>query len=379
MVHLMPVLQWASRVLAGLVGGLVLIGAVMQIHRDRQNRHRIACYQGWENQLMDYLFNGGYERGAFGPVPRADRWLFRDFLTRYQSTLGGQESEILRQLYLDLGIHASLPRRLRNRNPRVRAQAAKEIALFRLDEPSEHTLPPVAERPWRWKPGFRMDGALDRVLPLLKDPIPFVAHAAARTLTRSRNLRYAGPVLAWALREKRYQRDRLLRVLEGFGPSLLPWMAENLGPPAQNPRAWVLFALLVGSHRHRESEPRLLELLEIPDVDLRASALKALIILADPAVYPKTLRFVSDPAWEIRAQAVRALGVLGGPSAIPDLLPLMSDSVYEVRRNAAQSLVDLGHAGISALVWLTEDPSSDRFAQDMARERLEWADERGHP
>lgn len=375
----MPVLQWASLVLAALVGSLVLAGGLLQILRDWQNRHRIACYQAWENRLMDYLFNGGYQRGDFGPVPRADRWLFRDFLTRYQATLGGPESEILRQLYLDLGIHASLFQRLRNGNPRVRAQAVKEIALFRLDEPSEHTLPPVVERPWRWKPGFRLSGALDRVLPLLKDPVPFVAHAAARALTRGRSLRYAGPVLAWALRENRYQRDRLLRVLEGFGPDLLPWMAEHLGPPDRNPRPWVLFALLAGSHRHRESEPYLLDLLKIPDVDLRASALKALIILADPAVYPKALPFVSDPAWEIRAQAARALGVLGGPSAIPDLLPLMSDTVYEVRRNAAQSLVDLGHAGISALVWLTEDPASDRFARDMAQERLQWADERGHP
>jgi HEAT repeat protein len=180
------------------------------------------------------------------------------------------------------------------------------------------------------------------------------------------------------MREELYQRERLLRVLEGFGPTLLPWMKENLEPPNQNPEPWILYALLAGSHRHRESLPRLLWLLEVPSVDLRASVLKALIILADPAVYPKVRSFASSPAWEIRTQVARALGVLGGPSAVPDLLPLMADPVYEVRRNAAQSLVDLGHSGVSALTWLADDPAADRFARDIARERLEWADERGH-
>jgi len=375
---LLPILQWATLILVGLVGGLVLVGVIMQFRKDRRNRHRIACYQAWEGQLTDYLFKRGCEQGGFGTIGWSNRWLFRDFLARYQSSIGGQESELLRELYLSTGIHTSLPQRLQDRNPKVRAQAAKEIAVFRLDEPAEHAPPPIAERPWRWKPGVRMEGYLDQVLPLLNDPVPFVAHTAALTLTHSQNLKFASPVLAWLMREELYQRERLLRVLEGFGPNLLPWMKENLESPNQNPEPWILFALLVGSHRHRESQPRLLWLLDIPNVDLRASVLKALIILADPTVYQKVRSFAASPTWEIRTQVARALGVLGGPSAVPDLLPLMADPVYEVRRNAAQSLVDLGHSGVSALAWLAEDPAADRFARDIARERLEWADERGH-
>jgi hypothetical protein len=374
----LPILEWATLVLVALVVGLVLIGAAMQYRKDRLNQHRIARYQAWEGQLTDYLFKQGYEQGGFGSIAWPDRWLFRDFLARYQSTIAGQESELLRELYLSTGIHTSLPRRLRDRDPKVRAQAAKEIAVFRLDEPAEHAPPPVAARPWRWKPGIRMEGYIDQVLPLLDDPVPFVAHTAALTLTHSRYLRFAAPVLAWVMREELYQRERLLRVLEGFGPSLLPWMKENLESPDQNPEPWILFALLVGSHRHRESLPRLVWLLDIPNVDLRASVLKALVILADPSVYPKVLSFAASPAWEIRAQVARALGVLGGPSAVSDLLTLMADPVYEVRRNAAQSLVDLGHSGVSALTWLADDLAADRFARDIARERLEWADERGH-
>lgn len=357
---------------------LMLTGAALQIHRDRQNRHRIDRYQAWERQLTDYLFKGGYERGSFGTIPERDRWLFRTFLARYQTTLAGQEAQVLRQLYLGLGIHASLPQRLRSRNARVRALAAQEVATFRLGEPLTEDPPPVAGRPWRWKPGQRPEGLLDQVLPLLDDPAPYVAHAAARALTRSRDLRYASPVLAWVMREEQYQRERLLRVLEGFGPGLLPWMEANLEPADRRPEPWILFALLAGSHRHQEAQPRLLQLLRIPQVDLCASALKALAALSDPSTYPEVLPFASHEAWEIRAQAARALGILGGPGAVPVLLPLTTDRVFEVRRNAAQSLVDLGHAGVSALTWLAEDPSADRFARDIARERLEWADERGH-
>jgi HEAT repeat protein len=376
--RLLPILEWATLILVALVGGLILAGAIMQYRQDRKNRHRIARYQAWESQLSDFLFRKGYEHGGFGPIARADLWLFRDFLARYQATIAGEESELLRELYLNTGLYTSLPQRLRDRDPRVRAHAAKEIGVFRLDEPSEHVPPLAVKRPWRWKPGLRLEGYLDQVLPLLDDPVSYVAHTAALTLTHSRNLEYAAPVLAWVMREELYQRERLLRVLEGFGPDLLPWMKDNLESPDQNPGPWVLYALLAASHRHRDSQSRLLWLLDVPDVDLRASVLKALIVLADPAVYPRVLSFAASPAWEIRAQVARALGVLGGPSAVPDLMPLMADPVFEVRRNAAQSLVDLGHAGVSALGWLAEDPKADRFARDMARERLEWADERGH-
>lgn len=351
---LLRFLLGATVLLISLVGLLVLSGALIQARRDRANRHRIACYREWEARLASHLFGGGHERRPFGDIPRRDRWLFRGFLARYQATLAGQEAALLRSLYLDLGVHTSLPRRLRSARPRTRAEAAREIGAFRLA------------------------GYLGLLPPLLHDPAPFVAHAAAQALTRSRDLAYARPVMDWVMGQDRYQRERLLQVLEGFGPDLLPWMEAHLPPPEADPAPWVLFALLAASLRHHESQPRLLALLGVDDLDVRASALKALAALADPAIYDRVRPLASHPAWELRAQAARALGVLGGPGAVPDLLGLAADRVYEVRRNAAQGLADLGHAGAAALTWLAEDPSADPFARDMARERLDWADERGH-
>jgi HEAT repeat protein len=280
--------------------------------------------------------------------------MFQRFLARYHPTLAGQEAEALRGLYLGLGLHESIPKRLKHRLATVRAQAAHEVSIFRLED------------------------CLEAVVPLLKDPIPYVTHLAAQALTHSGNLHYAKPVLEWVLSEEQYQRQRLLRVLESFGPGLLPYLEGHLEPPEITPEPWILFALLAGSHRHRESEPRLLELIQAPNVDIQASALKALAALADPLTYAKVEPLAKHEAWPIRAQAAKALGLIGGPDAIPALFDLTSDPVYEVRRNAAQGLADLGHAGTSALTWLAEDPTADRFARDIARERLEWADERGH-
>lgn len=347
-------LLWGTLVLGSLVGGLIVLGASIQFQRDRRNRHRIACYQAWEHDLATYLFSGDAERKPFPPIASADRPLFQKFLSRYQATLAGQEAEILRDLYLGLGVHQSLSRRLRHRAATVRAQAAYEVGMFRVDE------------------------HFSALVPLLKDPIPYVAHLAAQALTRSGDLSHAQEVLNWVMAEEQYQRERLLRVLEGFGPSLLPWMEGSLAHPDQAPEPWILYALLAGSHRHRSSQPRLLALLEVPVVDIQAAALKALAALADPTTYPFVEPLRHHEAWPIRAQVAKALGLIGGPDAIPALLGLTDDAVYEVRRNAAQGLADLGHAGTAALTWLAEDPSADRFARDIARERLEWADERGH-
>jgi HEAT repeat protein len=357
--HLPPelvlrVLIWGTLILASLVCGLILVGAGIQYRRDRQNRYRIARFQSWEKDLAVYLFSGTGASRPFPPIAREDRSLFQTFLARYHATLAGQEAEALKDLYLGLGVHKSIPHRLKHRLATVRAQAAQEVGIFRLSE------------------------YLESVVPLLNDPVPYVAHLAAQSLARAGDLRFARPVLDWVLREEKYQRERLLRVLEGFGPELLPWLETTLEAPVVDPESWILFALLAGSHRHRESEPRLLELIDTSVVDIQASALKALAALADPLTYPRVEPLARHEAWPIRAQAAKALGLIGGPDAIPTLIALTSDQVYEVRRNAAQGLADLGHAGTSALTWLTEDPTADRFARDIARERLEWTDERGH-
>ena len=161
--HLPPamvlqVLIWGTVILGSLVSGLVLLGTGIQFRRDRQNRYRIARYQAWEVDLAAYLFSGEDIPRAFPLIAKEDRQLFQKFLTRYHATLAGKEAEALRELYLGLGVHESLPRRLQHRQAAVRAQAAQEVGIFKLGE------------------------YLDAVVPLLDDPVPYVTHLAAQVL-----------------------------------------------------------------------------------------------------------------------------------------------------------------------------------------------------
>ena len=343
-----------SIVLGSLVTLLILVGAFIQFQRDRQNAHRIERFKAWEAALPAYLFREPGTSLEFMPIPKRDLSIFQTFLARYQATLGGAEAEYMKDLYLSLGIHKSLTKRLWHRSATIRAQAAQEVGVFKLTQ------------------------FLEQLTPLLVDPVPYVSHMAALALARSGDLKYARPVLLWVMQEELYQRERLLRVLEGFGPDLLPWLESCLDVPSNDPEAWILYALLAASHKDPRSERRLLQLLDTPNVDVQAAALKALAVLADPLAYPRVLPFAHHAAWPVRALAAKALGLIGGPEAIPDLIDLTCDQIYEVRRNAAQGLADLGHSGYQALARLAEDPTADRFARDIARERLEWAEERGH-
>lgn len=338
--------------LIAVVGSVVLSGAIMQFRRDRQNRHRIRRYQAWEVGLSSYLF--GAEPRHFPPIARKDANLFRTFLARYLPTVGGAEAESLRALYLNLHLQESLPKRLRHRRAVIRAEAIEEVDNFHL---TQH---------------------LDAVAPLIDDPVPYVAHLAAYALAHSQDLHFAETVVTWARKEEQYQQDRILRILEGFGPNLLPWLEEHLPAPEFDPEPWILFCLLAVSQRHQASRERLLALSRHPMLELQTAAIRALGALGDPETYEAVQDLAQHPAWPVRVQVAKVLGLIAGPMALPHLLKLLGDPVYEVRRNAAEAMMAIGNPGVQALQQVLANPLEDRFARDMARERLEWTEERGH-
>lgn len=336
-----------------VIGVLVLLGGWLQWRRDRLHRLRIACHQRWEAQLAAYLFGEEKDPSPFAGLKGIERTYFRAFLFRTREALAGAEAQSLEQLVRDLGLDQDLDLRLRSRSARERAQACLEVEVLHLHE----HLPAVAS--------------------LLNDDVPHVAYNAARALGRSRQLRYAEAVLQWVLEQEDFQQERLLRLLEAFGPALVPWLEaylRNLGGEGQS---WRLYALLVASLRVHEAMPTCLDLLEHPDDEVKAAAMKALIALGDPEGFAATLAFAFHPNWVLRSQSARAIGILGGPESIPQLLQLLTDPVFEVRRNAAASLHQLGAPGLRALEALARDMGADRFARDLALERLEWAEHRG--
>ncbi|MBI3130131.1 MAG: HEAT repeat domain-containing protein [Acidobacteria bacterium] len=351
----LELLLWCTVGMGLLVCALALFGALFQLRRDRLHRRRIQLHQAWEPLVANLLFEEQADLSSLEHLVGWERELFRLFLMRTKESLAGDEGRRLDIFYRGLGLDGDLHQRLHARSARQRALAALEVDAFLVEE------------------------RYPDVLLLLNDPVPFVAHAAARTLARTQRLRFAEPVLQWVIAQDAYQQDRLLRLMESFGSLLPAWLEAYLQDVPENPQAWRLFALMVASTRQAESEPRILALLEYPHVEVQAAALRALAALGDPLAYGHVRPFAVAEAWVLRAQAARAMGILGGPTAIPALTDMMGDPIFEVRRNAAHALHDLGRPGLAALEAIVADFHGDRYARDLAMERLEWGEERGHP
>lgn len=353
MVPLMPaavlvVLKWVLVAMAAQFVVLILVSACIQSSRNRWNRFRIACLKKWERDMVTFLFEAR-QLEPFQDLGRAERRLFIPFLLRVLEVLSGKDGVAVRRLYHQLKLSRGLNRRLRARKSRERALAAQEVSAFEVDV------------------------YYPRLMEMLRDPMPFVAHVAARGLAGTRRLDYAGPVLDWILTQDSFQQERQIWILEGFGPPLLPWLEQRMESRAvPDPREWNLFAKLVASYRSVPHASKLVEMLQFSDPELRVLAVKAITAVAYPEALPAILPLVDDPNWVIRAQAALALGILAGAEAIPKLLGLMSDQVYDVRRLAALALSRLGATGTLALLELADDPEADPFARDLALERLQW-------
>ena len=349
----LTILLWSTVAAACVLAAMVLAALLLQVRADRRNARRIEAFQCWEAALPAFMFDGGEVPALFTRVEPDLAELLRDLLSRYLPTIAGTEAGNLKRVYFAAGLDGNIGSRLREGSPRVRALAALEVGAYGLD------------------------GHLRELVPVLADPVPFVAYAAARTLAQSRDLTYAGPVVEWVFTQDQYQQERLIALLEGFGPALLPWLEALLRDRPLLHDGWRLFALLVAFHRHHESLPVLLELLDSPEPEVLCAAMRGLHALGDPQTYPAVLRFKDDGNPVLRMQAAQSLGVLGGPGAIPELLRLLADPAYDVRRHASHSLTNLGVPGVQALEAVAADPAADPFARDMARERLEWVEHRG--
>lgn len=350
---MMTMLLASTLVLSGVLAILLVSSTWLQWRRDRQNRHRIHCYNEWERDLPVYLFQGGKDLGSFAHLKEEDRPMARSFLARYRAAVGGDEALSLRALYQTLGLDRDLTERLAHADPKGRALAAQEIWAFSL--------------------GAR----LPDIVGLLEDPHPFVSLAAARTLARSRDLAYAEPVLKWVVEQDEYQQDRLMGILQTFGPQLVPWMRARLHSYVDSPAEWRLLALMAAAHRSADLLPDLLHLLKSSTEEVVVAALKALAAISNPEAFQAVAAVLKHPSVPVRIHAVRALGALGGPMAMGDLVEALADLSFEVRRTAAMSLAGIGQAGASTLEWVAKDPAADPFARDMAQAQLEWISQRG--
>lgn len=95
--------------------------------------------------------------------------------------------------------------------------------------------------------------------------------------------------------------------------------------------------------------PSLQKWAEDSDVELRATAMRALSGMQHPAVLPQIRAGLWDMQWQVRAVAARAAGRIGLTECISDLNFLIDDRNWWVRYRAAEALYKLGQAGIEVL------------------------------
>jgi hypothetical protein len=344
-------LLWALGLLVVQLVLMLILGAWLQVRHKRWNRMRIACLQKWENEIVHYLYGEVRDANRFGPLDPDERRFFIPFLLRVLGTLAGSEGQAVRELYHQRKLHRGLRKRLVSRQQKPRAMAALEVGSFHVEE------------------------HYGRLQELLSDPIPHVAHAAARGLGNTQRMEFAEPVLQWVLHQEVFQKERLLWILESFGAEFMRWMEARLdAAPDPDPDEVMIYAQLAASTRRVEDPSRLVALLESSNTEVAAAAIKALGAIGSPEGLPFVMPLATHPSWIIRAQAAKAIGILAGPGGVPSLLTLICDARFEVRRNAAQALLRLGPAGVEALRVVAEDVNEDPFARDLARERLQWID-----
>ena len=333
---------------------LVAAGAWIQLRWERGNHLQADCHALWEQGIVRYLYSADQDVAHFGPLGPKERRLFIPFLLRVLGTLAGHEGAAVRVLYHRLGLFRGLGARLHSRRPKQRALAVLEVG------------------------SFQVAGHYPRLVELLSDPIPYVAHGAASGLAGTGQLVFAEAVLNWALSQDLFQQGRMLEILERFGAGFMQWLESRLDTHGMlELREWILYAQLAASGRRISEPSRLIAMLDLVDEDALAAALRALGALGMPDSLPFVLPFAGHRSWILRAQAAKAMGALAGPAGIPRLLDLICDPVFAVRRNAALALSEAGPAGLSALWYLSVDPSANPFARDLARECLQWIEPAG--
>ena len=154
-------------------------------------------------------------------------------------------------------------------------------------------------------------------------------------------------------------------------------METGLPPLAEAPLGWRLYAMLASDLRDQACFGHLARLMEAAEPEVQIAAMKGLGALGDPRAVALLVPFVDHPEAGRRIQAIKNLGRLGDPEIIPLVFRKLSDPNYEVRREASLALVKFGPRGEDLLRALAAGGGTDRFAVDMARERLEWLDFRG--
>ena len=205
------------------------------------------------------------------------------------------------------------------------------------------------------------DGPL--VARLLRDPHPAVTSAATAALAGCASSALVAEVVNELPSHTASVRLQQCIALRRHANVATAVVVQRLGVSAPAPalRAWIQ---LVEVLRTPAALAAVVPFAAHADVDVRASAARALRYCFSPEGAEAVSGLLRDDDWRVRAAAARAVGALNVRAAIPSLVHAMHDTSWWVRFRAGLALADLADEGKSALAGVRS--SQDPFARDMA-------------
>ncbi len=218
----------------------------------------------------------------------------------------------------------------------------------------------VRERALVWLAGKAPREAVSELvsqLPECSQATREVLTGALRSLAAAEGTAFADTILPLMASGDASMRSAVLKILLGM---------ENR---AEVVRRYIAFSKgLAGWARDRALESMrefgqdlvepVVELLEDPDLEVRASALVVAGSLADPRVVPGVVKLLKDEDWWVRITAADTLGRFQDPRVVPALVEALGDS--ELRWAAVEALGRIGDPkALPALAELLKDPSAE--------------------
>ncbi|WP_432393324.1 HEAT repeat domain-containing protein [Pseudarthrobacter sp. L19] len=212
-----------------------------------------------------------------------------------------------------------------------------------------------------------LGGGESTVPPLLEDARAEVRSAAAAWAANHPSPELASRLVRMLSDDALACRLTAHRTLIRMGLHAVPALIDHM---SEETPASLATALLVASRVHDSAlmGPALAHR-GSSDPDVRAAVVQVIASGGGSDGVEGLEGFLDDPAPAVRAAAAAGLGGLGHWPSSPRLAGMLSDPAWEVRRAAGLALDRLGGPGQLYLQRALD--SSDRFAQDMARQVLD--------
>jgi HEAT repeat protein len=323
-------LWYASLALVAVSIAVMLLLVLRRVVRQRLDRHSEALRAEASATLLAYLegkaTTADILHSAGGRIG-----IVTDLVFQMRELVRGQDAARLVEAARGLGGFEQAAKRLRSRNPAVRAEAVRRLAMYGTE-----AAPLLGELLGDRNAGVRIAAAIELTI---LDRAPSIA------------------ILADALRlgDVAYSEDhrRIFRPAAAADPAQAVTLLEDQWTPEA-----VRLLLLDGLAQAGalQALPALCAEVQHGSPAVRAEALRALATLGHPAAAPVVLDALHDPHWWVRAQAANAVRRIGIVEATATLGDLLDDEQWWVRFRAAEALCTLGSEGQEALKEAGERP-----------------------